>query len=155
MVQGTLSVDLLSDTEFLVYRIPKTTRGMSDREARCYADLIAGSYLWTGSPATIFITKWTTQEARRDKAKTWEYCRRITMQRLATAQARLRDLDLVAQKHKEHALNPVGRGRGMICRADKYLTQQHRKEPERVPEMVPALPVFPDRAAMPDDYHSA
>ena len=43
VVQGTFSVDLLSDTEFLVYRIPKMTRGMSDREARCYADLIMGS----------------------------------------------------------------------------------------------------------------
>ena len=45
VVPGTFSVDLLSDTEFLVYRVPKTTRGMSDREARCYADLIMGSYL--------------------------------------------------------------------------------------------------------------
>ena len=33
VVPGTFSVDLLSDTEFLVYRIPKTTRGMSDCEA--------------------------------------------------------------------------------------------------------------------------
>ena len=45
VVPGTFSVDLLSDTKFLVYRVPKTTRGMSDCEARCYADLIMGSYL--------------------------------------------------------------------------------------------------------------
>ena len=70
VVPGTFSVDLLSDTEFLVYRVPKMTRGMSDREARCYADLIMGSYLWAGSPATVFVTKRTTQEARRDKVKT-------------------------------------------------------------------------------------
>ena len=87
VVPGTFSVDLLSDTEFLVYRIPKTTRGMSDREARCYADLITGSYLWAGSPATIFVTKQTTQEARRDKIKTREYHRKITVQWLAAAQA--------------------------------------------------------------------
>ena len=155
VVPGTFSVDLLSDTEFLVYRVPKTTREMSDCECRCYADLIAGSYLWAGSPAAVFITKQTTQEARRDKAKTREYHRRITMERSATAQARLRDLDLVAQKCKEHALNPVGRGRGMIRRADKYLAQQHGREPEWVPRTVPALPAFPDRAAMPDDYHLA
>ena len=37
---------------------------MSDREARCYADLIMGSYLWAGSPATVFVTKWTTQEGQ-------------------------------------------------------------------------------------------
>ena len=152
---GTFTVDLLSDTEFLVYRIPKTTRGMSNREARCYADLIMGSYLWAGSPATVFVTKRTTQEARRDKIKTKEYRWRITVRRLATAQARLKDLEMVAQKHQECAANPVGRGRGMIRRADKYLAQRHGKEPGRIPSTGPILPAFPDRAATPDDYHSA
>ena len=124
VVPGTFSVDLLSDTEFLVYRIPKTTRGMSDHEARCYTDLIMGSYLWAGSLATVFVTKQTTQEARRDKVKTREYCRKITMQRLATAQARLKDLEMVTQKRQEHTVNLVARGRGMIRRADKYLAQR-------------------------------
>ena len=155
VVPGTFSVDLLSDTEFLVYRVPKTTRGMSDREARSYADLIMGSYLWAGSPATVFVTKRTTQEARRDKVKTKEYCRKITMQRLATAQARLKDLEMVTKKRQERATNPVARSRGMIRRADKYLAQRHGKEPERIPGTVPILPAFSDRAATPDDYHSA
>ena len=122
VVPGTFSIDLLRDTEFLIYLIPKTRRGMSDHEARCYAELIMGSYLWAGSPAT---------------------------------QARLRDLDVEAQKHKEHALNPVGRGRSMTRRAVKYLALQHGKEPEQVPRMVPTLPVFLDRVATLDDYHSA
>ena len=42
----------------------------------------------------------------------------------------------------------------MIRQADKYLAQQHGREPERVPGLAPALPIFPDRAATPDDYHS-
>ena len=42
----------------------------------------------------------------------------------------------------------------MICQADKYLAQQHRREPDWAPSLVPALPMFPDRTAMPDDYHS-
>ena len=155
VVPGTFSVDLLNDTEFLVYRVPKTTRGMSDHEARYYADLIMGSYLWAGSPATVFVTERTTQEARRDKVKTKEYRRRITVQQLATTQARLKDLEMVTQKRQEHAANPVGRGRGMIRRADKYLAQRHGKEPERIPGTVPVLPPFPDWAATPDDYHSA
>ena len=155
VVLGTFSVDLLSDTEFLVYRVPKTTRGMSNREARYYADLIMGSYLWAGSPATVLVTKRTTQEARRDKIKTREYRRKITVRRLAAAQARFKDLEMVTQKCKEHAANPVARGRGMICRADKYLAQRHEKEPERIPGTVPVLPAFPDRPATPDDYHSA
>ena len=36
VVPGTFSADLLSNTEFLVYRVPKMTRGMSDHEARCH-----------------------------------------------------------------------------------------------------------------------
>ena len=112
VVPGTFSVDLLSDTEFLVYRIPKTTRGMSNCEVRCYSDLITGSYLWAGSPATVFVTKWTTQEARRDQVKTREYCRKITVRRLAAAQARLKDLEMVTQKRQEHAANPVSEGQG-------------------------------------------
>ena len=80
-------------TEFLVYRVPKTTRGMSDCEARCYADFIMGSYLWAGSPATLFVTKRPTQEDRRDKVKTREYHRKITVRRLAATQARLKDRD--------------------------------------------------------------
>ena len=154
VVPGTFSVDLLDNMDFLVYRLLKTGRGMSDHESVCHADLIAGSYLWAGSPADVFVAQQTMQQARRDKARTQEYCWRITVERLAAAQARLQDLDLVAQKRKECALNPVGRGRGMIRWADKYLAQQHRREPEQVPGPAPALPVFPDRVATPDDYHS-
>ena len=114
VVLGTFSVDLLSDTEFLVYKLPKTGCGMSYHESVRHADLIAGSYLWAGSPADIFVTQQTTQQVRRDKTKTREYRRRITVEWLAAAQARLQDLDLMAQKCKERTLNSVGRGRGMI-----------------------------------------
>ena len=62
---------------------------------------------------------------------------------------------MVTQKRQERAANPVARGRGMICRADKYLAQWHGKEPEWIPGTVPVLPAFPDRPATPDDYHSA
>ena len=144
VVPGTFSIDLLSNTKFLVYHVPKMTRGMSDREAGCYADLIMGSYLWAGSPATVFVTKRTTQEARRDKAKTREYRRKITVRRLAAAEARIKDLEMVTQKRQERAVNPVARGRGMVRRADKYLAQWHRKEPERIPGNVPVLPAFSD-----------
>ena len=43
----------------------------------------------------------------------------------------------------------------MICRADKYLALQHGREPPWAHGPGPALPVFPDRTATPDDYHSA
>ena len=43
----------------------------------------------------------------------------------------------------------------MIHWADKYLAQQHGKELPWAPGPGPTLPVFPDRTATPDDYHSA
>ena len=80
VLPGTFSVDLLSDTEFLVYKLPKMGRGMSERESALFADLTGGSYLWAGVPADVFVTPRNTQQARRDKAKTREYHRRITVE---------------------------------------------------------------------------
>ena len=76
-----------------------------------------------------------------------EYCRRITVERLAAAQARLQDLNLAAHKQKELRENPVGHGRGMIRRAEKYLAQQHGKET--------LWAVGQEKTTMPDDYLSA
>ena len=152
---GTFSVDLLSDTEFLVYKLPKMGRGMSKTESALFADLIMGSYLLAGVLADIFVTPRTTQQVRRDKAKTREYRRRIMVERLAAAQARLWDLNLTAHRQKELRENPVGRGRGIICRADKYLAQQHGKEQPRAVGPVPAPPVILERTALLDDYLSA
>ena len=87
---------------------------MSETELALFADLIAGSYLWAGVPADVFVTPRTTQQVRRDKAKTHKYHRRITVDRLAAAQARLWDLNLTAHKQKELRENLVGCGRGMI-----------------------------------------
>ena len=77
------------------------------------------------------------------------------VEQLATAQAQLRDLDLTAHRQKELRENPVGCGRGMVQRADKYLAQQHGKELPQAVGPAPALSVFPDRTATPDDYLSA
>ena len=155
VLPGTFSVDLLSDMEFLLYKLPKTGRGMSETESALFTDLIMGSYLWAGVPADVFVTPRTILQATRDKVKTREYRRRITVEQLAAAQARLRDLDLAAHKKKELRENLVGRGRGMVRRVDKYLARQHGKEPSRALGLGTAPPVFLDRTAMSDDYLSA
>ena len=82
VLPGTFSVDLLSDMEFLVYKLPKMGRGMSEMESALFADLIGGSYLWAGVPADVFVTPRTRNW---DKAKMREYRRRITVERLAAA----------------------------------------------------------------------
>ena len=80
VLPGTFSVDLLSDTEFLVFKLPKTGRGMSEAESVLFVDLIGGSYLWAGVLANVFVMPQTTQQVRRDKAKTQEYCCRIMVE---------------------------------------------------------------------------
>ena len=108
-----------------MFKLPKTGRGMSEVESALFTDFIGGSYLLAGVLADFFVTPRTTQQVRRDKAKTREYHCRITVEQLAATQVQLRDLDLAAHKQKELRENLVGCGRGMIHRADKYLAQQH------------------------------
>ena len=103
---GTFSVDLLSDTEFLVYKLPKTGWGMTRDEATLFIDLIRGGYLWASVLAEVFVTSRTMPQARRDKTKTHDYRCRITVQWLAAARARLQDLDLAMQKHHQRMENP-------------------------------------------------
>ena len=43
---------------------------MSEEESMLFTDLIGGSYLWARVLADVFVTPWTTQQARRDKTKT-------------------------------------------------------------------------------------
>ena len=74
------------------------------------------------------------------------------VERLAATQAQLWDLDLTACRQKELRENPVGHGRGMVQRADKYLAQQLGKELPWAVGLAPALSVFPERTAMLDDY---
>ena len=89
-------------------------QGMSETESALFADLIMGSYLWAGVLADVFVTPQTIPQVRRDKVKTRDYRHRITVERLAAAQARLWDLDLAAPRKKELRENPVGCGRGMV-----------------------------------------
>ena len=104
---GTFSMDLLSDTEFLVYKLPKTGWGMTRDEATLFIDLIRCGYLWASILAEVFVTSRTAPQARRDKTKTCEYRCRLTVQWLVAAQARLQDLDLAVQKCRQKAENPT------------------------------------------------
>ena len=122
---GTFSIDLLSDMEFLVYKLPKIGWGMTRDEATVFIDHIRDGYLWAGVPAEVFITSRTTPQARRDKTKTREYRCWLTIQRLVAAQAWLQDLDLSTQKHRQKAEDPTTHGQGMIRCTDKYHAQQH------------------------------
>ena len=107
VLPGTFSIDLLSDTEFLVYKLPKTGRGMTRDKATLFIDCIRGGYLWASIPAEVFVTSRTTPQARRDKMKTHEYRCWLIIQWLVAAQVRLQDLDLSMQKCHQKVENPT------------------------------------------------
>ena len=115
VLPSTLSIDLLSDMEFLVYKLAKTGWGITREEATLFIDLIRGSYLWADIPAKVFATSRSMPQARRDKAKTHDYRCRITVQWLVAAQAQLQDLDLASQKRHQWTENPGSGCQGMIC----------------------------------------
>ena len=70
-------------------------------EVALFVDLIGGSYLLGGVPAKVFAAQQTMPQTKRDKTKTQDYRCRITVERLAAAQAQLQDLDLATQKHRQ------------------------------------------------------
>ena len=156
---GSLAVELLSDSEFLLLKLPKTGRGMTYDDSGMFQLCIEGSYFWARNLRTVVdIARRTRPQARRDRAKTHDYRRRATAEQLASAEARLKQINLAAQKREERKKNPPPRGRGMICQADEEFAKQYVKAQGKVPGARPPsrLPQFTSRSASPlDDFHSA
>ena len=84
---GSLAVELLSDSEFLLIKLPKTGRGMTYDDSCMFQLCIKGSYFWGGSRAVIDVARRTRPQARRDRTKTRDYRRRATAEELASAEA--------------------------------------------------------------------
>ena len=151
---GPLAVDLLSDSEFLLHKLPRTGRGMTYDEAEMFKHCIDGVYLWGGTMSIVDTARRTRPQARRDKTKTRDYRRRATVEEMAAAEARLKQIDLAARKREERKKNPEPCGRGMTRRADKYFAKQYARG--NAPGLPLKLLEFPARTASPpDDFHSA
>ena len=155
---GTLAVELLSDSEFLLLKLPRTGRGMTYDDSGLFQDCIEGSYYWGGTRAVVDVARRTRPQARRDRTKTRDYRRRATAEELASAEARLKQIDLAARKREERKKNPPPRGRGMTRRADEEFAKQYIRTKGKAPGVDPPLklPQFASRSASPlDDFHSA
>ena len=70
---GSLAIDLLSDSKFLLYKLPKSGRGMTYDEGEMFRCCIEGSYLWGGTRSVVDTTHRTRPQARWDKTKTRDY----------------------------------------------------------------------------------
>ena len=79
---------------------------MTYDEGEMFRRCIEGSYLWGGTRSVVDTACRTRPQARWDKTKTRDYRRRATVEEMATAEARLKQIDLAAWKREECKKNP-------------------------------------------------
>ena len=106
----TFKVQLLSDTEFLLQKLPTNGPELSWEEANAIIRLVGGDYFWCGTPAVVAPGHRTKKEAKYDLQETFAY-----------RHARELEKTVVSQYRKSKKIKPVinrpetpGRGRGMI-----------------------------------------
>ena len=93
----------------------------------------------------------THPQARRDKVKTRDYRCRVTVEEMASTEARLKQIDLTTWKHEERKKNPEPCGWGMTCWVDEFFANQYAKGKAPGTEVPLKLPEFPTRQAFPPD----
>ena len=141
---GTFKVQLLSDTEFLLRKLPSSGPEMNWHDANAIIRLIHGDFLWCGVPVSLAARHRSKKEAKYDLDATFAY-------RHARAQERTM-LSKFQKDNKKSVVSPKElqpRGQGMTCRADKFFTKKVAGglEPER--------PGLHGAVVSPEGYHSA
>ena len=142
---GTFTVELLSDTEFLLFQGPWSGPGMTWENTIPYIQILHDCHDWVGTEVTVVASQRTMKQSKIDLANTRDYHQACILGRLATMEGKARTLAIENAK----ALVPQARGRGYTRRADQYFAQKAVRTP--VPE--PTLHAL--RLASPEDYHSA
>ena len=69
----TFKVQLLSDTEFLLRKVPTSGPELSWEEATAVIRLMSGEYLWCGVPTSVVPGHRTKKEAKYDLQATFGY----------------------------------------------------------------------------------
>ena len=108
----TLKVQLLSDTEFLLRKVPTSGPELSWEEATAVIRLVSGGYLWCGVPASVVPGHRTMKEAKYDLQVTFGYRHARAEERAVISQYRK---DLKKKKPVIKRPETPGRGRGLTC----------------------------------------
>ena len=95
--------------------------------------LIHGEFLWCGVPITLVAGHHTKKEAKYDLDATFAYRHTLAQERIALSKFR-KDSKRSVITPKE----PQPRGRGMVCRADKYFAKGWQEGRYRSPLSMPA-----------------
>ena len=143
-------MQLLSETEFLLYEGKRDGPGMTWDNARGYIQRLQGMFPWCGVRAFLVAGQRTLKRARIDVADSFWFRHERNQEKTA--------LDKFRKQNRKKGMSrmdniqpdpetPKSRGRGMIRRSDKSQAKKLLKQG--------ALPVMAARPASPDDYHSA
>ena len=141
---GTFTIELLSDTEFLLFQGPRSGRGMTWENTIEYIWNLHGVTDWGSMEVTVVSGQCTMKQSKIDLANTWEYCQTHTLEQMATAEGRLWALAIEKTKY----LVPSPRGRRYTRRADHYFAQKFARTPATEPTLHAMRPTSPE------DYHS-
>ena len=125
------SVELLSDTEFLLFQGPHSGRGMTWEKTLEYIQNLHGVTNWGGTEVTMVSGQCTMKQSKIDLAHTPEYYWAHTLEWMATAEGWLRALAV----DKTKSPSPTLRGRGYIWWADQYFVQKFARSPALEPTL--------------------
>ena len=142
---NAFTVELLCDTEFLLFEGPRSGPGITWENAIKYIWVLHEIRDWGGTEVTVVAGQRTMRQSRIDLANTREYRQAHILGRLAAVEGKARMLALENAK----TLTPMGRGRAYTRRADRYLAQKVARGPALEPSL------YPLRPATLEDYHSA
>ena len=128
--EGTFTVQLLSETEFLLYEGKKDGPGMTWDNAREYIQRLQGMFPWCGVRAFLVAGQRTLKRARIDVADSFWFRRERNQEKTA--------LDKFRKQNQKKGMSrmdniqpdpetPKSHGRGMIRRSDK---SQAKKTPK-------------------------
>ena len=111
---GTFTIELLSDTEFLLFQGPQSGPGMTWENTITYIRIPQNSHDWVSMEITVVASQHTMKQSKIDLANTRDYCWARIPGRLATVKGKAWTLAI------ENAKVPVpqARGRGYTRRAD-------------------------------------
>ena len=141
---GTFVVELLSDTEFLIFQGPRCGPRMAWEDTICYIWALHDIRDWGGTEVTVVIGQRTMRQSQIDLANTREYRWAHVLGQLVAVEGQAQTLAL--ESHRP--VSPQGRGRGYTRRVDCYYVQKA----VRALAMEPTLNAM--RLATPEDYHS-
>ena len=140
---NTFTVELLSDTEFLLFEGPQSGPGINWENAIAYIRILHDIRDWGSMEVTMVASQHTMKQSWIDLANMREYHRACILGRLATVEGKARSLAI------ENAKTPTPQG---IFLLGELTITWHRGWVGGL-ALEPTLHVL--RPATPEDYHSA